>query len=1041
MAKLLRENQISRAAPTRYRSDDEAVDYALALEADLRQRIEGEVRFDSGSRSLYSTDASNYRQVPIGVVVPKSVEDVIATVNAARHYGAPILARGGGTSLAGQCCNVALVLDFSKYLNRIIHLDPDAKQATVEPGIVLDWLRSAAEKYTLTFGPDPATHNHNTIGGMIGNNSCGTHAVMAGKTEENIDELEILTYDGLRLRVGATSDEELEGIIREGGRRGEIYAGMKRIRDKYADLIRRRYPKIPRRVSGYNLNQLLSENGFHVARALVGSECTLALALEAKCKLVWSPPGRSLVVLGYPDVYYAADHIMEVMETGPIACEAVDEMLVEDMKKKGLHTEALKYLPEGKGWLLVEFGGHTKEEADEKGRRVADTLRHAAKAPVVKLYDKPEEAAKIWEVREAGLGATAWVPGQHVTWEGWEDSAVPPEKLSAYLRELRELYNKYDYTSAFYGHFGQGCVHTRTTFDFYTAEGIAKYRRFLDEATTLVTKCGGSLSGEHGDGQSKAEFLSKMFGPELIEAFREFKRVWDPEWKMNPGKVVNPYRIDENLRLGADYNPPSVDTHFHFLQDGNSFAHASLRCVGVGECRRRHKQTMCPSYRATMEEKHSTRGRAHLLFEMMQGEVIRDGWKSDEVYDALDLCLSCKGCKHDCPVNVDMATYKAEFLSHYYEGRLRPRYAYAMGWIDRWAQVASFFPEMANFLSQAPGLNRLAKLAGGISQERRMPKFARQTFQSWFRHRAVRNLGAPEVLLWADTFNNYFHPAVTASAAEVLETAGYRVIVPVQHLCCGRPLYDYGFLDLAKRYLHKILSATKPYIEAGTPVVVLEPSCLAVFRDELKDLLPHNHDARRLSQQSLTLADFLEQRAPYYSPPPLKRRIIVHGHCHQKAIIGMEHEMNLLNKMGSEVSVLDSGCCGMAGSFGFEEHKHEVSLKVFAHELASQVNDAPADSVLMTDGFSCKTQIEQNSSRQTLHFAQIIKMAVNDAQSKLPDNNSLQNTYMEIPRNDGHLREWITAGVAAALFLGAGLLVQAAQDVIKSRRRHKKLSR
>jgi FAD/FMN-containing dehydrogenase/Fe-S oxidoreductase len=1022
MINLLRENQIAQAAPTRRRPEDGTVRYAEALEADLRQQIEGEVRFDSGSRSLYSTDASNYRQVPIGVVLPKSIDDVVATVNTARRYGAPILARGGGTSLAGQCCNVAVVLDFSKYLNRIIHLDPDAKQATVQPGVVLDWLRSAAEKYTLTFGPDPATHNHNTIGGMIGNNSCGTHAVMAGKTEENIDELEVLTYDGLRLRVGPTSERELEGIIRAGGRRGQIYAGMKRIRDRYADLIRRRYPKIPRRVSGYNLNQLLPENGFHVARALVGSECTLALTLEAKCKLVWSPPGRSLVVLGYPDVYHAADHIMEIMETGPIACEAVDEMLVEDMKKKGLHTEALKYLPQGKGWLLVEFGGHTKEEADDKARHMTDTLKRTAGAPTAKLYDKPEEAAKIWEVREAGLGATAWVPGQHVTWEGWEDSAAPPEKLSAYLRDLRELYNKYGYTSAFYGHFGQGCVHTRTTFDFYTADGIATYRRFMDEATTLVTKYGGSLSGEHGDGQSKAEFLYKMFGPDLIEVFREFKRLWDPEWKMNPGKVVDPYRIDENLRLGTDYNPPPVDTHFHFLEDGNSFAHASLRCVGVGECRRQHKQTMCPSYRATMEEKHSTRGRAHLLFEMMQGEVIEDGWKSDEVYDALDLCLSCKGCKHDCPVNVDMATYKAEFLSHYYDGRLRPRYAYAMGWIDRWAHAASLFPEITNFMSQTPGLSNLAKLAGGISQQRRMPVFARQTFQSWFQHRRVRRDDGPQVLLWADTFNNYFHPAVAASATEVLEAAGYRVVVPTEHLCCGRPLYDYGFLDLAERYLHRVLSATKSSIEAGTPVVVLEPSCLAVFRDELKDLLPHNHEAQRLSKQSFTLAEFLERTVPQYSPPVLKRRIVVHGHCHQKAIVGMEHEAKLLKKMSADVNVLDSGCCGMAGSFGFERHKHGVSMKVFAHELAGHLNDAPKDAILMADGFSCKTQIEQNTGRQTLHIAQIIKMAMKGEQQRSPANT--RKNALEIPRNDRHVREWITAGIAAALFLAGGLLVR-----------------
>jgi len=418
MHNLILPNQIAKAAPTRERPGDIAVSYAEALEADLRKYIEGEVAFDNGSRAIYSTDSSNYRQVPIGVVIPKTVDDVVATVAAARRYGAPILARGGGTSLAGQCCNVAVVLDFSKYLNRLIYLDPDGKQATVEPGIVLDRLRNAAGEHGLTFGPDPATHNHNTLGGMIGNNSCGTHSVMAGKTEENIDELEILTYDGVRIRVGPTSDGELEQIIRAGGRRGEIYTGLKGIRDKYANLIRQRYPKIPRRVSGYNLNELLPENGFHVARALVGSECTLALTLQAKCKLVWNPPSRSLLVLGYPDIFHTADHVMDIMDTGPIACEAVDEMLVEDMKKKGLHTGDLNYLPEGRGWLLVEYGGHTKEEADEKARRTMEVLKRKSDTPEMKLYDKAEDAAKIWEVRgEAGLGASAWIPGQHVTWE------------------------------------------------------------------------------------------------------------------------------------------------------------------------------------------------------------------------------------------------------------------------------------------------------------------------------------------------------------------------------------------------------------------------------------------------------------------------------------------------------------------------------------------------------------------------------------------------------------------------------------------------
>ena len=951
-------------------------DAARALESDLKKRIEGEVRFDAGSRGLYATDASNYRQVPIGVVIPRTMEDVIATAGAARRHGAPILARGGGTSLAGQCCNVAVVIDFTKYLNKLLDLDPHRKRARVQPGIVLDWLRDAAEKHHLTFGPDPATHNHNTLGGMIGNNSCGIHSVMAGKTEENVEELEILTYDGHRMTVGTTSEEQLAAIIRSGGRRGEIYAGLKHIRDRYAGLIRRKYPNIPRRVSGYNLPQLLPENGFHVARALVGTECTCAITLGATVKLIDSPPGRSLLVLGYPDIYQSGDHVMEILSHHPIGLEAIDYRLVENMKKKELHPHDLSLLPEGRGWLLVEFGGENKKESDAQARRTMKALQKDRNVPTMKLYDDSDQEYMVWKIRESGLGATAWVPGQPVTWPGWEDSAVPPEKVGPYLRDLCKLYERYDYQGALYGHFGQGCIHTRITFDLITAGGIAKYRSFIEEATNLVVRYGGSLSGEHGDGQARAEFLPKMFGTELVEAFREFKALWDPESKMNPGKVVDPYRIDENLRLGTDFAPREPKTHFQFIDDQGSFTRATMRCVGVGECRRQDKGTMCPSYRATMEEEHSTRGRARLLFEMMRGEEIRDGWKSDAVFHALDLCLSCKGCKGDCPVNVDMATYKAEFLSHYYDGRMRPRPAYSMGWIHRWARIASHFPRLTNFITQTPPFSDWAKQAGGIAPERSIPTFATRTFKDWFAARGKKNADQPPVLLWADTFNNYFHPRVAQAATEVLEDAGFRVVVPRQPLCCGRPLYDYGFLDMAEGLLQEILIALKPMIEAGVPMVGLEPSCLAVFRDEMLNMLPHNEDARRLHGQSFTLAEFLERS--HYQPPKLKRRAVVHGHCHQKAVIGMSAEKKIFEAMELEANILDDGCCGMAGSFGFEEEKYDVSMKVYEHELGPVMERLPKNELVLADGFSCKTQIEQATDRRPLHLAETIRMALRE---------------------------------------------------------------
>lgn len=956
----------------------------VALAEALRKRIRGEVRFDAGSRALYSTDGSNYRQVPIGVVIPRTVGDVIATVEECRRYGAPVLSRGGGTSLAGQCCNVAVVIDFSKYLRNVIEIDPDRNIARVQPGTILDDLRRQAERHHLTFGPDPSTHNHCTLGGMIGNNSCGVHSIMAGRTSENVEELEILTYDGHRMRVGATSDDELEGIIRAGGRKGEIYAALRDLRDRYAPLIRERFPNIPRRVSGYNLVDLLPENGFHVARALTGSEGTCVTILEATVRLVHSPPSRSLLVLGYPDIYTAGNHVTELMGHGPIGLEGIDDELVDDMKKKGLHPANLTLLPPGGGWLLVEFGGDTRDESDGKARQLMEALRRLPNPPSMKLFTDPGETKLVWQIRESGLGATARVPGEPDTWEGWEDSAVPPENLGGYLRDLRKLFQKYDYQCALYGHFGQGCVHTRINFDLVTADGIRKFRRFLDEAADLVLSYGGSLSGEHGDGQSRAELLPKMFGEEIVQAFREFKAIWDPAGKMNPHKVVDPYLITENLRLGANYDPPRQKTWFRYPDDDGSFARATLRCVGVGECRRLETGTMCPSYRATLEEMHSTRGRARLLFEMLESNPLDKGWRDDHVREALDLCLACKGCKAECPVNVDMATYKAEFYSHYYRGRRRPVNAYSMGLIPWWARIASRAPGLANFFAHAPGIRNLAKAMAGIAPQRTIPRFAPHTFREWWKRRVVESDVAhpkpgpdrPRVILWRDTFNDHFHPQVAAAAADVLETAGFHVVVPRQWFCCGRPLYDFGMLSLARKQLRKILDGLHLEIEAGTPIVGLEPSCTAVFRDELIGLFPNDEDAVRLSNQTYLLSEFLDQFAPEFQPPPLERKALVHGHCHHKAVMGMAAEDAVLKKTGLDYQILDSGCCGMAGSFGFEKEKYDVSMKIGELVLLPAIRDAPPDTLIVTNGFSCKTQISQGTGRRSLHLAEVLQAAI-----------------------------------------------------------------
>ena len=948
------------------------------LEAALRQSVRGEVRFDSGSRALYSTDASNYRQLPIGLVLPLDTADVEAAVAACRKFGAPILSRGAGTSLAGQCCNVAVVLDFSKYVDRIINLDVQRCQSRVEPGIVLDRVREAAERHHLTFAPDPATHSRCTLGGMIGNNSCGVHALMGGKTVDNIDSMRILLYDGTILEVGATSDVEFEAIVVAGGRRAEIYTALRTIRDTYATLIRERYPKIPRRVSGYNLDDLLPENGFHVARALVGSEGTCVTVLDATLRLMPSPPCRILVGLGFPDAYIAADCVPFVLQHKPIGLEGFDGLLVEFMRRKHLVENDLQLLPNGDGHLLVEFGGDTLEDAQAQATAMIEAAKKISPAPHTRQYSQ-SEAARVWKVRESGLGATVFVPGEPHGWEGWEDSAVPPEKMGSYLRELFAVAKRYGYRSPIYGHFGQGCVHMRFNFDLETEAGIQKYLQFINEAADIVIAHGGSLSGEHGDGQSRAALLHKMFGPELVQAFREFKSVWDPTNKMNPGKLADPiavYGPQENLRLGAGYEVQSVKTHFQFPDDGGSFSNATLRCVGVGACRKETSGTMCPSYMATREEQHSTRGRAHLLWEMLQGELRHQGWQSEPVKDALELCLSCKACKHECPVNVDVATYKAEFLSHYYEHHRRPIHAYAFGMMDQWAHLASAMPRLANLPGQLPVVRDVVKAAIGMAPQRTIPAFASRTFQRSFHSQstAQKNL-RPSVMLWPDTWNNYFYPQASQAAAQVLGDAGFAVQVPRGHLCCGRPLYDFGMLDRARRYLLRVLDALAPQLQSNTPIVVLEPSCASVFREESLNLLANDaryaEPARKLAAQTYLLSEFLVHKADHYTPPNRHdQRILLHGHCHQKP--RMSEEVELLRASGAQVELLDSGCCGMAGPFGFEKEKYTISTALANRVLMPAVESAEKETVIVTNGFSCREQIAQLSNRRAVHLSQVL---------------------------------------------------------------------
>jgi FAD/FMN-containing dehydrogenase/Fe-S oxidoreductase len=963
------------------------------LESLLRSTVRGEVRFDLGSRALYATDASNYRQLPIGVVIPRDAADVEAALAACRATSAAVLPRGGGTSLSGQCTNVAVVFDYSKYVNRLDSLDPEARLTTVQPGIVLDRVREAAELHHLTYAPDPATHSRCTIGGMIGNNSCGVHGLLGGKTVDNVESLDIVLYDGTRMTVGRTSPEQLEASIRTGGRTGQIYAGLKRLADQYGDLVRKKYPRIPRRVSGYNLDELLPENGFHVARALVGSEGTCVNILSARLNLIASPPCRVLTVLGFADAFAAADAVPLALEHGPIGLEGFDHLLVQYMRRKGLALSELDTLPPGVGYLLVEMGAWSAEEARAKAEAVARASRSWPAPPAAHICT-PEEAASVWYVRESALGAVVFVPGEPDAWEGWEDAAVPPEQLGNYLRSITTLMAEYGYRSPLYGHYGQGCVHTRINFDFRTDDGIRKFRHFLERAADVVLRYGGSFSGEHGDGQARASLLPKMFGPELMQAFREFKALWDPDNRMNPGKLVDAVRVydpAENLR--PQYKPagaPGLDfetgeTHFAFSKESGSFERAAERCVGVGACRKQSGGVMCPSYRATGEELHSTRGRARLLWEMLSGDLRPEGFQSEIVNEALSLCLSCKACKTECPVQVDMAQYKAEFLAQRYKGRRHPLHHYIFGFADKLARWGSLAPVLTNAILNGPLTSPIIKRIAGISPERRLPAFAPQPFHRLRGPRPTLTAKrreaqspppevAPQVVLWPDTWNNYYHPQSLAAAELLLSQAGFEVKTPEGHICCGRALYDFGLLDQARQYLSDVLTRMAPQIDTGLPFLFLEPSCASVFRDELPELFPHDPRAVKLRDSVWLLADFLAAKAPNLAAGRLQgAKILVHGHCHHKAVFGgPKSEIALLRLAGATVDLIQAGCCGMAGPFGFEAEKFEVSKTIANLDLLPAVTAAPAETLIVADGFSCREQIDQLGHRTAIHFAEAL---------------------------------------------------------------------
>ncbi|KUN07516.1 dimethylmenaquinone methyltransferase [Streptomyces yokosukanensis] len=974
------------------------------LAGELRKVVRGDVAFDVTSRALVTMDASNYRRVPAGVVAPGDADDVAAVLEVCRARGVPVVARGGGTSIAGQATGAGVVLDFTRHMNGLLELDPGTRTAVVQPGLVLDRLQEAAAPHGLRFGPDPSTHSRCTLGGMIGNNSCGSHSVAWGTTADSVRELSVLTARGRRLRLGRGWTDAPEGL------RELVEGDLARLRTGFPDL--------PRRISGYALDALLPEKGTDVARSFCGSEGTLGILTEAVVQLVEAPHARALAVLGYADESAAAEAAAGLLPFGPLTVEGMAADLVRSPVG----------LPEGGAWLFVETGGETAAEARARAQEI---VRGADVVGSLVVTD-PAAQRTLWRIREDASGTATRMPDGSEAWPGWEDCAVPPARLGAYLRDFRALLSAHGLRGTPYGHFGDGCIHVRIDFDLLTEAGVGRFRRFSEELADLVVAHGGSLSGEHGDGQARAELLSRMYGDETVRLFERAKAVWDPDDLLNPGMLVRPAPLDANLRFAVLPRRP-VDVAFGYPSDDGDFRAAVRRCVGVAKCRTTTAAgpaVMCPSFRATGEEEHSTRGRARLLHEMLAGELVTDGWRSTEVRDALDLCLSCKGCRSDCPVGVDMATYKAEFLHHHYAGRRRPAAHLSMGRLPQWLRwiALTHTAPLFNALAAVGPLARVGKRLGGIAAEREIPRLATRTFTGWWRGRkTVRGDGGTAgatgmgagglesggsdsgaggsgagglVVLWPDTFTEHLSPSVGRAAVRVLEAAGLRVALPPTLLvrgggiadgrtrsaaalltarrarvCCGLTYLSTGQLDRARGVLRRTLDLMEPVLRAEVPVVVLEPSCAAALRTDLPELLHDDPRAARLAAAVVTFAEAVQRYAPHWTPPAVDRPVAGQTHCHQHAVLGDGPDRRLREAAGL-TGELSGGCCGLAGNFGFEKGHFEVSRACAQEQLLPSVRQAPEEAVILADGFSCRTQLQQLAEVRGRHLAEVLAEAL-----------------------------------------------------------------
>ncbi|WP_231335770.1 FAD-binding and (Fe-S)-binding domain-containing protein [Actinomadura graeca] len=955
-------------------------DHARRLDAALP----GVFRAGLTVRTAYSSDASIYRRVPAAVAEPRTVDDLARILGLAEEENLSVTPRGGGTSIAGNSIGSGIVVDTSRHLRRIHSIDPEARTAVVEPGVILDDLRAAAGRYGLTFGPDPSSHSRCTLGGMIGNNACGSHSVAWGITSANVEALRMLLPDGRELAAGRGTSGDVA-----------VDAELRRLRDAHPGHLRKELGRFSRQVSGYGLHHLLPENGFDVAKALVGAEGTCGLVTEATVKLVPVPKARALAVLGFPDVFVAAEVAPFAAESGALTVEGMAADLLTALRQQPGRADAGSDLPSGGGWLYCEVGGETVAAARDAAHALAESVRERVPETTSVVVDDPVRMRALWWIREAGSGIVTRLPDGGEAWPGWEDSAVPPSRLAGYLRELYVLMSGHGLRGVPYGHFGEGCLHLRVDFGLDEPSGVAGYRAFVEDAAQLVLSHGGTVSGEHGDGFARSELLAAMYTPEVLRAFAAFKAVFDPGRRLNPGVIVDPASLDAGLRPGPGRDALAITPVHALRRDGGSFAAAVHRCVGVGACRDLGAGAMCPSFKATRDEVHSTRGRARVLAEMLRGESLPDGWRSEEAREALDLCLSCKACASECPVNVDMATYKAEFLYRHYAGRRRPMAHYSMGWLPLWSRLATAVPgasRLVNAVLAREPVARAVKRAAGVEPRRQMIHFADRTLRGWFRdthgphtpraprgerggRNGVKGRGSGTVVLWPDTFTEYHSPEVGRAAVEVMEALGYRVLIPPGRVCCGLTWHSTGQLGVARRVLKHTLDVLAPAFEAGLPVVGLEPSCTVMLRNEAPELLPDDPRARLLGKATITLAELVAGHEGDWPFGTLDAAAIAQVHCHQEAKGSYAPDLAVLTRLGVDTDVIGAGCCGLAGNFGFEPGHWDVSQNCAERELFPRVRGADGE-LILADGFSCRTQVAQGTGHRALHLAQVLHRAL-----------------------------------------------------------------